>query len=280
MLGETKETRNSAQEATFWESDAALDTFFPWIGSQRAPESSNPGVRWCVASLNGLHQKFWLTGLGGMAWGLWVARSSHNLSGSTVWSLGQKPPLQRAMHLHCKNFLIRFGSGKPKHVGARTSSRSFARRGKHIMQWWIELIILQVLDPRTERVLHFNENLKKLAYFFKSKAHQSLESECFTSSVSCILPGIFLASELFGGICQNFCWGTWNRYFHDGHVWACRVEASVRFVTKWKSQLTSLSRFNTLMILMSPSCPSLQARFFRVWGGGLFNIGCLQVFKD
>lgn len=64
-------------------------------------------------------------------------------------------------------------------------------------------ILCEVLDPRTERVLHFNENLKKLAYFFKSKALET---------------GIFMMA------------------------------------------MSEPAVFNTLMILMSPSCPSLQAR--------------------
>ncbi|CAL1130283.1 unnamed protein product [Cladocopium goreaui] len=64
-------------------------------------------------------------------------------------------------------------------------------------------IICEVLDPRTERVLWRNENLKKMAYFFRSKALET---------------GIFMMA------------------------------------------MSEPAVFNTLMILMSPSCPSLQVR--------------------
>lgn len=85
----------------FWKSDAAFDAFFLWIVSQRAPESSNPGEK------NGVLLD-WMASkkLGGpvsVARGLWVARSSHNLSGSTVWSLGWQPPINllQAMQQPC-----------------------------------------------------------------------------------------------------------------------------------------------------------------------------------
>jgi len=136
-----------------------------------------------------------------------------------------KPIASHAAAMLRQNFLIRFGMGNQNKEPEQVQDHlrgvvSTSCNGR------LSSFFLQVLDPRTERVLHCNENLKKLAYFFKSKAHLSLErmnaSHCFTSYVfvSCILmyPDVSVAFSLPHCNSELTCGGTRNRYFHDGNV--------------------------------------------------------------
>lgn len=208
----------------FWKSDAAFDTFFLWIASQRAPESSNPGEKIGVL-LDWMASKKFTGGPVSVARGLWVARSSHNLSGSTVWSLGWQPPINplQAMQQPCfvkTSWFVWDGKSKQ---GARTSPRSFARRGKHIMQWSIELILFGGVGSANGAGLALQWEPEKVGLLLQKQGTSvSWEDETFTllhfirvrilsPDVSWCIRGIFLArlqlwTDLWRHLKQVFSW--------------------------------------------------------------------------